>query len=206
LLTALDAFVDEMAIRIGRLSKRSQIALFWACSSGLLPEYIRWATYVDARTEPILNASLVAAYQFAALGQEPSGKQELLSLLEASAPPGDSAGKTDEANETAAQDCWICADVCIRVLVEEDYDAGPVIEYALEPILQHATEYLFGVSQVGSGPHEVEQVQAILAQHEVSRATDFIQWALDLLNDPSPLSESGLQLIRERAAVLQPGQ
>jgi hypothetical protein len=198
-------FVDETAIRIDRLSKRPLIALFWACSSALLREYRKWEACADAHSEFLLGEALAAAYQFVAFGQEPSGKEELLNLLEASAPPGDLAGKTDEAAETAAQDCWICADVCIRVLVHKDYNAGPAIEYALEPILQHATEYLFGVSQVGSGPHEFEQVEAILAQPAVSRAIDFIQWATDLLNDSSSLTEDSLELIRQRATVLQPG-
>lgn len=77
MLPALDTFADEMAIRIGGLSKRSLVALFWACSSALLPEYGKWATCVNAQTGSILSEALAAAHRFAASGQEPADKADL---------------------------------------------------------------------------------------------------------------------------------
>lgn len=203
MLTALDTFVDEIAARIGRLPNRSLVALFWACSSALSGEYRNWSASVNSDAEPILVETLAAAHQFAAIGQEPAGKERLLDRLEAAVPPGDYRDKADKKTESAAQDCWICADVCIRVLVDADYDASPAIEYALEPVLHNATERLFGVTQVGSGPHEAAQVEAILMEPEVSRAIDFIQWAVDVLGDATSLSEDGLKSIAQRASVLQ---
>jgi hypothetical protein len=105
---------------------------------------------------------------------------------------------------TAAQDCWICADVAIRVLVHDEYAAGPAIEYGLEPVLQRATEELFGVSQVGGGPTENEQTEAIISHPRVSGAVEFLEWATDFLNDrPSP-KEDDLELVAQRATVLAP--
>ena len=202
MLTSLDTLLEALAARIGRLSRRAVVGLFWSCAMALQPEYQEWATVRNVRTDRILREALTAARQFAAHGREPAGCRRLLDALEASAPAGESP---DVVSATAAQDCWICADIAIRILVHDDYIAGPAIEYALEPTLQRASEELFGVSQVGSGPSENEQVEAILAHFPVSKAVDFLQWATDYLEcRPSP-SEDELDLLAGRAVVLTPG-
>ena len=66
----------------------------------------------------------------------------MLQTLENATPPGDSPDYYATGN---AQDCWICADLCMRVLSEPGFDAGAVIEYALEPVVNAATEELKGV-------------------------------------------------------------
>lgn len=202
MLTTLATILEELAGRIRRLSKRSLVGLFWSCATALQPEYLDWAERQDARTEPILREALTVARQFATLGREPVGRAELLHALEVSAPAGESA---DAMSATVAQDCWICADIAIRVLIHDNYDAGPAIEYALEPTLQRASEELFGVSQGGSGPDENEQVEALLAHPHVSEAVAFLQWATDYLEDrPSPSGDE-LDLVAERSTALAPG-
>jgi hypothetical protein len=202
--TMLDTFVDDMATRIDRLSKRSIAALYWACSSALVPVYRKWAADMGARTEPILVAALTAGYQFAVSGREPADKRELLQALEFSAPPGDLLYKAGKNLETAAQDCWICGDVGIRVLVDDGYSAGGAIEYSLEPVLQRATERLFGVLQVGSGPYEYRQMEPVMSEEGVSAAVDFVLWAVGFLEDrPAPAADD-LEMIGQRATVLLP--
>lgn len=203
MLTMLDAFIEDMTTRIDRMPKRSIAALYWACSSALVPLYRKWAADTGAQTEPILGAALTAGYQFVTSGREPADKRELLQALEVSAPPGDLLYKADKSLETAAQDCWICGDIGIRVLVDDGYSAGGAIEYSLEPVLQRATERLFGVLQVGSGPDEYRQIEAVMSEPDVSAATDFLRWAVNFLeNRPAPSAED-LELIGQRARVLR---
>lgn len=64
---------------------------------------------------------------------------QLLHALELSTPPADPA---DYYRSASAQDCWISADVCLRVLVDPGYDAGPAIGYALEPVVATTTNDL----------------------------------------------------------------
>jgi hypothetical protein len=198
-LTALDTLLDSLAAHISRLSKRALVGLFWSCATALEPEYRAGAAHRNARNDQTLHEALTGAHRFAAFGRELVDREVLLHALEVSAPAGQSP---DTVCATAAQDCWICADVAIRVLVQDDYTAGPAIEYALEPALQHASEELFGVSQVGSGPIENEQLEMILAHPSASEAVDFVQWATDYLaNRPSP-SEDELNLVADRATAL----
>jgi hypothetical protein len=204
MLTMLDAFADEMTTKIDSLSKRSIVALYWACSSALVPVYRKWAADTRAQTERVLDTALTAGYQFVVSGLEPAGKRELLQALEVSAPPGDLLYKAGKSLETAAQDCWICCDIGVRVLVDDSYSAGGAIEYPLEPVLQRATERLYGVLQVGSGPDECRQVEAVMSEPDVSDAVDFVRWAVSTLDDQLAPSADRLELIRQRAGVLRP--
>lgn len=204
MLTVLDTFVGDMATKIDCLSKRSIAALYWACSSALMPAYQKWVADTGAQTEPILYVALTAGYQFAVSGREPADKNDLLQALEDSAPPGDLLYKAGRTLETAAQDCWICGDIGIRVVVDSDYSAGRAIEYSLEPILQCATERLFGVLQVGSGPDESRQIEAVMSEPDVSEATDFVQWAVNFLDGRLAPAANDVELIGQRATVLRP--
>jgi RHS repeat-associated protein len=199
--TAYDVILDELASGINRLSKRSVVALYWGCAEALLPEFLRWAAHCGESTDLLLREALEAAYRFAAFGTEPVHADRLLWALEASTPPGDSP---DEFSSTAAQDCWFCADICIRVLVDAHYKFGPVIEYALESIAHKATEELFGVSQLGGGDAEEAEMLQVVDHPSVAAALDFLRWAINFLGDhPSPENED-LELLHSRSRVLAP--
>ena len=156
---------------------------------------------MDAQTGHVLEEALAAAYVFAVSGREPTDSLGLLRAIEVTTVQ---EAPIDDGSVIAVQDCWICADVCIRTLADGEYSPGLAIEYALEPILQAASERLFGVSQVGDGPNEDRQLEVILAETSVSQAVDFIQWATNFLTErPSP-SEDDLDLVGRRAVVLAP--
>jgi hypothetical protein len=200
-VTLLDDELDDLASKIRLLSMRSVVGLFWACSGALVPEFQAWAEHREEHTEPLLRTALAAAYEFAAHGTEVASKRSLLSALEGATPSGVSP---DEVSSASAQDCWICADVSIRVLVDQGYDAGPAIEYALQPVISAASETLYGVSQLGASDQEQEQVRMLLQHPKVVGALKFCRWATEFLKGrPSPI-EHDLALLSSRASALQP--
>jgi hypothetical protein len=200
-MTAYDAALDDLAGRIRKLSTRAVAGLFWACATALLPEAEAWAGHRGEQLDPALAQGLAAAYQLAAAGVAPAEPGQLLAGLEASTPP---AGAADYHPPANAQDCWICADVCMRVQADPGYDAGPAIEYALEPVIRTSTEELFGVSQAGSGEQEEAQVRAIMGHPRAAAAIAFCQWAADFLHQrPSPTRED-LAAVASAAAALTP--
>ena len=201
-MTSLDLLVKQIADGVNALSSRARVALYAACAHALLPEARKWAALRGTSVAP-LEQALHGASAFAAHGIAPADDQlaALLRALEDGTPHGESP---DAVPSTFAQDCWICADVAVRVLAEPSFDAGACIEYALEPVLQTACERLFGCSQVGGGPDEERQVRAILAHPIVAAATDFVRWAVALLAQrPSP-SEDDLSALRSRVEALAP--
>jgi len=198
---SLDAELAKLASKIEPLSKRSLVGLFWACANALLPDFQTWAAQRCEQTEPILREAMTAAYGFAVHGRPVSEAALLLAALEASTPAGDSP---DETSSTSAQDCWICADIGVRVQVDQSYDAGPAIEYALEPVLSAASEELYGVSQIGASRGEEQQVRRLLQHSKVIAALEFCEWATEFLRDrPSP-TEQDLALVSSRASKLAP--
>lgn len=200
-MTAYDAALDDLAERIRKLSARALAGLFWACSTALLPEAMAWAEHRGEQPDPALARGLAAARQFAAAGAPPDDPRQLLHRLEASTPSGEASDYYSPGN---AQDCWICADVCIRVLTDPGYDPGPAIEYALEPVVAMATQELFGVSQVGSGDQEEAQVIAIMRHPRTVEAITFCQWAIGFLEErPSP-AEADLAAVASSAVALRP--
>ena len=198
-MTRLDTELAELSQRIRSMSDRAIAALFWACFDALSEEFSAWADHTGASTEPLLRRGQSAAYDFAAHGTQPAEASRLLAELEAGTPPVESP---DEVSSTSAQDCWICADVGVRVFVERDYDAGPAIEYALEPILGSVTEELFGVTQLGSGPDEDEKVETLLRHPRVEQAFAFVRWATEFLG--SEPDEQSLDTLRSRAPAIAP--
>lgn len=179
------------------------MAVFFACAHALLPEYLAWAKAVGHSFESLLANALHIAEDYAVSGREPKDATQLFRALEEATPDGDSG---DEASATFAQDCWICADVCIRILVESAYKAGVAIEYALEPTVNTASEELFGVSQVGSGEHEDQQSDQLLRHPSVVDAVAFVRWAVEYLGPRPSLSADDLNALRARARVLTPHQ
>lgn len=196
-----DAALVDLADRIRKLSTRALVGLFWACSTALLPEARAWAEHWGEQVHPALQRGLAAAHQVAASGSQPHDPARLLDALENATPHGESP---DYYSPTYAQDCWICADVCMRVLVDPGYDAGPAIEYALEPVVSTATQELFGVSQVGGGDQEEEQVRTVMGHPRVAEAIGFCRWAADFLGErPSPAGND-LSRVGTNAAALRP--
>jgi len=199
-MTPLDRELVALASKIDSLSKRSVVGLFWACSTALLPEFQAWAAHRGEQTEPLLRAAMTVAYEFAAHGTEPPRATPLLAELEASTPPGESP---DAFSSQSAQDCWICADVSIRILVES-YDPGPAIWFALEPLISVVSEELYGVSQIGASDEEEEQVRVLLQQRKVAEALEFLRWATEFLQGHSSPTDDDLALVRSRASALSP--
>lgn len=200
-MTPYDAALDDLADRIRKLSTRALVGLFWACATALLPEAEAWAQHWGAQVNPALQQGLAAAYQLAASGAQPHDPAQLLDALENSTPHGHSP---DYYSPASAQDCWICADVCMRVLVDPGYDAGPAIEYALESAVSRATQELFGVSQVGSGDQEEAQITAVMGHARVAEAIGFCRWAADFLGQRLSPTGDDLSLVGSNAAALTP--
>lgn len=198
-MSSLDTELSELAARIESLPTRGVVGLFWACAIALLPRFQEWAVRRHVRTESLLQSALQAAYEFAASGSDAAVSEELLAALEASTPEGQSL---DDFPSTSAQDCWICADIGVRVLVDRSYSPGPAIEFALEPVLTAASEELFGVSQVGSSDQEETQLSELMRHEKVRNAIEFLRWATDFLgNRPTPTPEE-LMLVSSRAVSL----
>ena len=193
--------LETLAAGLDRLPKRSQVAIFAACASALLHEADLWALLRGTTTAPLHRALRVAG-EFALIGTHPDapGLAALLEEVDEHLPHGESP---DSVPATFAQDCWVCADSCIRIIVG-DFAPGPCIEYALEPLLQSISTRLFGVADVGSGAHEDERLRAILAADELRGAIAFLAWASDSLRPAPPGSADELARLYARASVLAP--
>jgi hypothetical protein len=198
----INAAVEDLAGRIRRLPTRPVVGLFWACSTVLLPEAEAWAEHWGQQQEPALQQGLAAAYQLASTGARPRDAARLLQALADSMPPGESCA--DGYPTGRAQDCWICADVCMRVLVDPGFDAAPVIWYPLEPVIGMTTEELYGVSQLGSTAPEA-QLRAVVDHPRVAGAVGFCRWASDFLRQrPSPTADDLTAVARNAVALAPP--
>jgi hypothetical protein len=92
----------------------------------------------------------------------------------------------------------------MRVLADPGYDAGPAVEYALEPVMQAVTEERFGVSRVGGGDQEEAEMRAIVAHPRVAGAIGFCRWASDFLYQRPSSGEDDLAAVARAAAALTP--
>lgn len=200
-MTILDSELDELSDRIGALSRRAVSAFFVACGRALLVEYERWAAHRGESHEDLLRLALAAAAGYAAGGTGILDGERLLAELVAATPPGDSP---DAVSSTFAQDCWICADCAVRNAIDDAFDAGPCVEYALEPLIQTVSQHLFGCSQVGSSNEEEAQMHQLVSDARFSQAIDFCDWAIGrLTSNPEP-SPAELDELTARASVLVP--
>ena len=200
-MTVFDEALDDLAQRIDRLPRSSIAALFLACADGLLPEFRRWAAHTGQNNETLAQHALAVTRTFALTGNPQPDAENLLASLAQATPEGESP---DEFSATAAQDYWICVDIGVRIQVDPDYQAGSGIQYALEPLVQAVAERLYGVSDVGSGPDEDAQIEAIVNQPETRAALDFCDWAVGFLAGRPTLTEADLAELTARAAVLTP--
>jgi hypothetical protein len=200
-MTAFDDLLAELATDIDGLSAPAASGLFAGCCQALRPHYRRWAEHRGTDDGDVLDAALGAAGRFATSGAAEAGADALLERVEAATPPGDAP---DEYSSTFAQSCWICGDLALRTAVSQDGGPGYGIEYALDPVVTTATERLYGVSQVGSGPDEDAQMLAVLAEPDVRAAVEACRAVVARLADRPVLTEDDLQVAEERLAPLSP--
>jgi hypothetical protein len=193
-MTSYDVLLDRVGARINQLPRRSIAALFLACSIGLLPALDAWTRRrASGRSEVFDRAARAARDHAVAAVPIVDG----FSLL-------DAVGAAAKETTTAAQDCWICLDAAIRAVVDEQFKAGPCIEYALEPKSQAVSERLFGVVQVGSGPGEAEAYDTLLADPEFRAAVDFVEWAVARLEVVEAPSSNDIEVLVDRADAIAP--
>ena len=201
-MTAFDDLLAELAAEIDGLSATAGAALFIGCCEALRPHYRRWADHRGTSAEEVLDTALATARAFATTGHAGPDAAALLTRVEEATPAGDSP---DEYSSTFAQDCWICGDVALRTAVGRDGPPGYAVEYALDPAMITATERLFGVSQLGSGPDEDAGVRAVLAEPDVRAAVDACRAAIAYLSGhPTPTEDDLTVVLQETAAISPP--
>lgn len=200
-MTALDDVFEDLAGEVGELSARAISVLFAASAEALSPEFHRWAEHWHRNGERLLELSIELAFEIGRTGRTATNLTEVLRSIESETPPGDSA---DSTSSTFAQDCWICADVALRVHAEPAFGAGPAIYYAIEPIIQAASERLFGVSSLGAGAEGAAQETILLADVRVARALEFVRSTARMLRDEPQPDTTMIEEIRGGAGVLLP--
>ncbi len=197
-MTSLDELLDDLAAGLERLSRSALSAFFLACGGALLVEYQRWSAHRGESHEDVLRSSRRAVERFLSEGAMTDDGAETLSLLEELAPPGESP---DEVSSTYAQDCWICFDTALRVLLDPSFNAGPSIEYALQPVTESVSQVLHGVSQVGSGPEEKTEIGAVIADPRFTEAIEFCRWAIAFLGERPEPSTASIDTLKQRAEL-----
>jgi hypothetical protein len=217
LVSSLDDILGDLSRGVAALSTRATSALFAASASALAPAFQSWATRSDNVEEhkasvPILERAIEIGFELARTGTTQADIPALLQRLEWITPmPDDTAGPTRKESDqeakavsTAAQDCLICADVAIRVHVEPDFSAGPVIEYALEPLLLAETRRIEAEPDQGDGEEHPAAADALLGDTRVMAAVGFMWFAIMRLRSKPEPDPAAIDEIRTRAGVLMP--
>jgi hypothetical protein len=200
-MTAFDDLLADLAGEIDGLAVPAASALFIGCCQALRPHYDRWAAHRGTSAADVLDDALAAARTFATGGGVPMGADALLARVEEATPEGDSP---DAYSSTFAQSCWICGDVALRTAIGDGGPPGYAVEYALDPMMITATERLFGVSQLGSGPDEDAGVRAVLAEPDVQAAVDACRTAIaHLAAHPAP-TDDDLATVAQQLTALSP--
>jgi hypothetical protein len=200
-VSTYDDLLAELGGQVDALPRRSASLVFLACGEALLPDLREWARLREQDPDPLLAAAAAGAESYALRGLVPAAGMRLLSWLEAATPPGD---QPDATTAATAQDCWICFDVAVRIAVDRAYHPGTAVEYSLEPVIGAATLRLHGVTQVGSGPDEADQLSVVLADAQVAAAIGFWRWVLERLVDRDAPTADDAVAVRQRAFALQP--
>jgi hypothetical protein len=197
-VSSYDVLLAELARRHGALAPRPAAGIFASCAGALRGELLAWLDISDDPDVRLLDVAVAAAYGYAS-GDDPPGLPGLLASLEARTPPGEAS---NGVSPQFALDCWICADSAIRIAVDPAFEWGPVIEYALEPVVTVTTEDLHGVSQLGSEPEEERKLQDILDDARVREAVGFLRWAAQLADGADALAREDLDTMSVRATAL----
>jgi hypothetical protein len=189
-MTELDRQLEQLAALINALSQRAQASVFWAASTAY-SQSARWRPEESTDARNLLLHAQDAAYAFCLGGSLVDRGGALLALLDRPLP-----------EHVVAQSAWICADTALRVAVEDAFESGMSVEYALEPVVGRVSEELFGFWQVGSGEAEDEQVAEIMSHPDVVAAVGFFRWAVAELAVADTPSAAVLEDVSARAAIL----
>ncbi len=173
---------DDLLLRLGReidlLPRRAMSALFLVCGRALLGTYEGWAGSVGGVGHGLLEQADDAAARFAMGGEADGDLSLLLDSMAGFTPEADSA---NGVSATAAQDCWICFDTAVRLIVDRQFEPGACIEFALQPVTEAVSERLFGVSQIGGGPNERMQSARLIDDAQFREALGFCEHAIEEL-------------------------
>jgi hypothetical protein len=200
-VSALDDILGDLSRGVGALSTRATSALYAAAAAALQPAFHDWAASGGQSTEPLLEQAIEVGFELARSGTTETDLADILRRLELATPTRVAA---DSAPSTAAQDCLICADVALRVHVEPTFAQGPVIEYALEPVLMAATGRVSAVPQPDDGSEAPAAADALLEDSQVLAAVEFMWFALMRLRGKLEPDPATIDAIRTRATVLLP--
>jgi hypothetical protein len=215
-VSSLDDILGDLSRGVASLSTRATSALFASTASALLPAFQSWATRGANAKEhrasvPILEKAIDVGFELARTGTTQADIAALLQRLEWITPkPDDTPPRKSKSGEdpvavaTVAQDCLICADVAIRVHVEPDFSAAPVIEYALEPVLLAETRRVEAQPESGDGDEPPAAADALLGDTRVMAAVGFMWFAIMRLRSKPIPDPATIEEIRSRATVLMP--
>jgi len=152
-MTAFDDLTTELATDLNKLDQAASVLFFAAVASVFLPSYRAWAEVSESQGGLLLEEALEAGRHYAFFGSVVENGNVILSQLEANTPDASESAE-DAALITIAQDCWICADIALRIPLE-GYLPGDGAWYVLEPVFQAVSRRLFGVDDVGSEDAEL---------------------------------------------------
>jgi hypothetical protein len=201
-MSALDDILGDLSRGVGALSTRATSALYAAAAAALQPAFHDWAAVGSRQsTEPLLEQAIEVGFELARTGTTQADLADILRRLEMATPAREAL---DSAPSTAAQDCLICADVALRVHVEPAFAKGPVIEYALEPVLMAATGRVSAVQQPDDGSEAPAAADALLEDSRVLAAVEFMWFALMRLRGKNQPDPATIDAIRTHATVLLP--
>jgi hypothetical protein len=189
-MTALDDEVNQLAGLVNDLSRRSQVALFWAASSAHLASANTWIEG-NSVMHSVLGRAQETCYRYCIAEIADRGAADLLDELDQPLP-----------EDLTAQSSWICADAALRIIVDPTFEPGLSIEYALEPVLGFTSEEIFGFWQAGSGEFEERQLAELMAQPAVVAAVDFCRWAIRRLAAQDFFTQASMDEIRTGAVAL----
>jgi hypothetical protein len=203
-VSSLDDILGDLSRGVGALSTRATSTLFAASAAALAPAFRDWATlgeqaHDQAASVPLLEQAIEIGFELSLTGASETDLPATLRRLEWITP-----SRTQAPGSTAAQDCLICADVAIRVHVEPAFACGPVVEYALEPVLLAATQRVSAAADPENGLGRPLAADALLEDARVMGAVGFMWFAIMRLRPKPEPDAHTIEEIRSRATVLLP--
>jgi hypothetical protein len=206
-MSALDDILGDLSRSVGALPTRATSTLFAASAAALRPAFKEWATARggDGSREsslPLLKRAIEIGFELARSGTTQADLPAVLRQLEWITP----VRVKSAPSSITAQDCVICADVAIRVHVEPAFSQGPVIEYALEPILLSSTARVSAMPDLPdpAGGAVPATADALLEDSRVLAAVEFMWVAIMRLRSKPEPDPATIDEVRLRAVVLMP--
>lgn len=175
-MTPFDDLYNSLAAEVSASGPDHLSLVLLAAGRALRPLYDDWAT----QTQSINQSDLLdEAQRVLTTGNQASSLRLLKERLEEQMPWGEAIRGVPSADaQTVWEAHWLAADAVLEPLEP----AVRFVEPPLQPVLIAASERLFGVSDVGSGPHEAPMQRQILGEPDVVRA---IEWFRDALARPN---------------------